>query len=320
MNSTPNSSKKALRIFRILSAALVCSLAVACIIAFTVGFEPELRYFRNSPLTIPLTVTAVATVVLALSAFFLFKGKNAALRRESPLRFLAMLPMIAILRLIIHIAIGLITNAVPSPSNDAQATLDPWMIGILVTAAFAVIYSLSEIFRINKAFEIISGFLQILFCILVIAKLYIDFSVEINSPVKLLLQFSATAIILCTMADLRRSFDMCSAPIFCASRLIMLALGSASAIALFAEIIPEADKYGELYSVYPLIFIAFAVKAAVELFTCSLTDYIPEESEPDKNSPSKTADSDVQENAENGTDSPAADSASPETTEESSAE
>ena len=289
MNSSPTQSQKSIKAFRILYMALIGLLIVSGIIAFTVGFEPELRYFKNSPLTIPLAVAAAATAILALSSFFLFKRKKAEIHRESPLRFVAMLPMIAILRLIMHISVNLITSVPHDRNNAVQAIIDPWMIAILVTAVFVVIYFLAQIFKMNKALELISGFLQILFCIFVIAKLYLDLSVEINSPIKLLLQFSAAAIILCTMADMRRSLDMCSAPLFCASRLLMLACGVTNTIALFAEIVPKADKYGELYSVYSLIFITCAIKAAVELFTFSLNEYIPEDNESNSNSPNEAS-------------------------------
>lgn len=269
-----NSSEKISRTYKaykIAVAIVLCILAVASALAFTLGFEADLRYFNDSIIPIFLAIVSLAALGVALSSLFLFK-KRMALRHPEPLlRFVAMLPMIAMIRLIIHVLWSEITRIFDAEAGSA-VTIDTWTVLILISAVFAVIYNLSEIFEMNKPLKLISGFLQICFCIFVIAKLYVDFSVEINSPIKLLLQFSAAAMLLCTLADFRQELGISNAPAFLVSRICSASFGIASAAALFAEILPNADKYGDDYSVYPLLFIVCGIKAAVELFTSSVSE------------------------------------------------
>lgn len=269
MNPSSNKLPNTVKIFRNISTLLLFLLTLACIISFTSGYESDIRYFVRSLTNLPLATVAVLTLLLSISSAVLFKDHDTLPHANPNLRLVSILPTIAIIRAMIHIALKELTRLSELIELGRDVTLDTWTPLLLLTALFAVIYNLLEIFPLNKILKLVCGLLQIIFCIVVIANLYIDFSVELNSPAKLLLQFSASSMIIYTLAGIRRELKIPNAPILMASSLATAAFGVANAVALFAEFIPNADKYNGDYSVYPLIFIAYGIKAAIDLFTCS---------------------------------------------------
>lgn len=256
--------------YKIAFAVLLGILVISAILAFTSGFESELRYFNNSPISIPFAITAIVTLALAVSSLFTLKGCSTERYPEPLFRFVSILPTIAVIRLVFHVIWSELSRLADAAENGTEATLDVWSLILIVAAVFSVIYNLLEIFNLNKILRMISGLMQIIFCIVAIAKLYIDFSIELNSPIKLLLQFSAAAMILCTLSDLRGELDIPNATIFSLSRICSASLGLVSAAALFAEILPSADKYADYYSVYALVFVAYGIKSAAEFFSASI--------------------------------------------------
>ena len=270
MNPSSHKPQDMAKIFRYISSVLLFLLTLSCIISFTSGYESETRYFQISWVNLPLAAIAILSLLSAISTAIIFKGCDTAPHANINLRLISILPTIAIIRAMIHVAVKEISSLFEAAELGRSATFDTWAPLLLLTAIFAVIYNLLEIFPINRILKLICGALQIIFCIVLIANLYIDFSVELNSPAKLLLQFSAAAIIIYTLAGIRRELKIPNAPLLLASSLITAGMGIANAVALFAEFIPNADKYNNDYSVYPIIFIAFGIKATVDLFTCSI--------------------------------------------------
>ena len=286
-------SKNASKAYKIAAIAIFIALAVASALAFTRGFESDIRYFKDSPLTVVLAISSVAALGLAVSSLFVFKGQKATSHPEPLFRFVAMLPMIAMIRLIIHFIWSEYSRLAQS---SEKATLDVWVIFIVITAVFSVIYNLSEIFEMNKPLKLISGLMQIIFCIIAIASLYVDFTVELNSPVKLLIQFSAAAMLLCMLADLRKELDLPNAAAFTLSRICSVSMGLVSAVALFAEILPNADKYPDSYSVYALVFIVCGIKSAVEYFSSPINNAVGKKAEDDTKEPCEDSESASGEN------------------------
>jgi ABC-type proline/glycine betaine transport system permease subunit len=281
-------NKNASKAYKIAAIAIFIALAVASALAFTWGFESDIRYFKDSPLTVVLVIPSVAALGLAFSSLFVFKGQKATGHPEPLFRFVAMLPMIAMIRLIIHFIWSEYSRLAQS---SEKATLDVWVIFIVITAVFSAIYNLSEIFEMNKPLKLISGLMQIIFCIIAIASLYVDFTVELNSPVKLLIQFSAAAMLLCMLADLRKELDLPNAAAFILSRICSVSMGLVSAVALFAEILPNADKYLDSYSVYSLVFIACGIKSAVEYFSSPINNAVGKKAEDEIKEPCEDSES-----------------------------
>ena len=252
--------------YKIATAVILGLLTITSVLAFTLGFETDIRYFNDSYFSIPFAIVAIAALALATSSLFLFKGASINRYPEPLLKFASVLPVIALIRLTLHTMWNELLRLSQASADGIDAAIDLWVVLLFITEIFAAAYNLSEIFSKNKILKLVSGLAQMLFCIIVIAKLYVDFSVEINSPVKLILQFSAAAIILCTLSDLREELEIPNAFIFTASRISSISFGIVSAVVFFAEIAQHADKYGNDYSIYPLIFIAYGIKSAAELF------------------------------------------------------
>ena len=258
-----------LKAYKIAAAVISGLLVIASVIAFTLGFEADIRYFNDSYLSLPLAIAALAALSLAVSSLFLFKGTSIDRYPEPLMKFVSMLPMIALIRLAIHAVWSELLRLSQAKIDGIDTAIDLWAVLLLITAIIASIYNLAEIFSRSKALKLVTGLAQILFCIVTIAKLYVDLSVEINSPIKLIVQFAAASVILCTLSDLRQELEIPNAFIFVSSRITSISLGIVTAVAFFAEILQHADKYGEDYSIYPLVFIAYGIKSAVELFPSS---------------------------------------------------
>lgn len=278
MNEQQNSISLAFRIFKLVSAALAVAIIAAAAVSFTVGFDEKVRYFINSPVNIPLAVLLALTVVCALSSLFIFKGRVVKRNRNLIFGIFAMLPSVAIIRLILRSTWdALLAFGAQEPG---ERSFDLWAVLAIVTALLSLLYCFTEFFNMGKVVKLLSGYGQVLFCVVTVAKFYVDFSVELNSPIKLIIQFSALAVLLCTLSDMREFLGRANAPLFAASRLLSIALGILSAFALFAEIIPSVGAeftYGNDYRTFALVFILFAVKSCFELAVTSMGVKLPRE-------------------------------------------
>lgn len=283
MNEQQKSNSLAFRIFKIASLALALALIATAAISFAIGFDERVRYFINSPVNIPLAVILALTVVCAIASLFIFKGRAVKRNRNLIFGIFAMLPAIATIRLALQSAWDALL-AFGAQENGERA-FDVWAVLAIVTALLSILYCFTEFFDLGKVVKLLSGYGQVLFCVVTVAKFYVDFSVELNSPIKLIIQFAAVAVLLCTLSDMREFLGRANASFFAASRLLSIALGILAAFALFAEIIPSVGAeftYGNDYRTFALVFILFAVKSCFELAVTPMGEKLPREKDTDE--------------------------------------
>ena len=275
MKDTNKSATLAFKVARITAAVLLIALVAASAISFTLGFDDSLRYFNGSPINLPFVIISILTVILALASLFLFKGR--IVRREKSLisGIAAMLPAIALMILVLKSSWDALIAFGAQEKGDRS--FDVWTVLAIVTALLSILYAITELLDIGKSTKLLAGYGQIIFCVITIAKFYLDFSVELNSPVKLIIQFAAAAMVLCTLADLRELLGRASASFFVASRILSVALGIISAFLLSFEIIPSADLYSADYETFTLVFALLAIKSCFELFSVDMGETIPKE-------------------------------------------
>ncbi len=255
---TSESKHSLLKIYKLGSAVILLLTAAVGLTVFLAFFENDSRYFQDSPAKIVLYAILALSVIFALSSFFASKriGKL-ELAQKAPynLSFIPAATAIAVFA----IAATEITKG------------DNSIISIIMTISLlgVALYYLADVLRFPKSAKLALGYVKIIFCLLLISKLHLDFDVELNSPLKLLTQFSAATAVLITLSDLRILIDRASTGYFIFSKICYLTVSLLASIGALTEVVCNLDKYGIDLLIYPIFFLSAAVPTAVKFFTTS---------------------------------------------------
>jgi len=244
-----------------LGTAVILFLTVAVgLIAFLAFFENDSRYFEDSPAKIILYVILALAVVFAISAFFTSKkiGKIEIAQKTS--YNLSLIPTAT--------AIAVFAIAATEITKGDNGTISIIMAISLLGVA---LYHLSDVLKFSSSARLALGYVKIIFCILLIAKLYIDFKVELNAPIKLLTQFSAATLVLSTLSDLRFLIDRASTGYFICSKICHLTVSLLGAVGALTEVVCNLEKYSIDLLIYPIFFLSAAIPTAVNFFTASVS-------------------------------------------------
>ena len=248
---TTATKQKLLKAYKLGTAAVLALTAVLGLISFLAFFDSGARYFENSPIKIILYVILALAVLFAISAAFTSKriGKI-EIAPKAPYS-LSLIPTAT--------AIAVFAIAATETAKGDNSTLS---IIIAISLLGAALYHLADVLNFSGAARLALGYVKILFCVLIIAKLYLDFKVELNSPIKLLAQFSAATAVLSTLSDLRSLIDRESTGYFILSKICYLTASLLGAIAALTEVVCNLDKYNLDLLIYPILFFAAAIPAA----------------------------------------------------------
>ncbi len=233
--------KRGVLIYAILAMAVTAA-------AFIIGAKAENRYLSDNFFTYLFYAFAISTVAFAVSALFGFKGHGISRGERSKASILSALTCAG------AICVDLtVLPATVSGENKLMGVL------ILICSLFAILFSLSDIFPFGKGLTLASGYLQIIFCLLLIALLYLDHSIEMNAPVKLLAQFSLAAVSLGTLSELRIHLNRSFAGMYVLSAIFSAILPITAVVASSIEILTDPVKYSRVYLAVPLFTLSFAV-------------------------------------------------------------
>ena len=257
--STPKHSP--LAIYKLGTAVILAFLAVIGLISFLAFFDSDARYFENSPVKYVLYVILALAVLFALSSIFLSKkiGKI-GIAQKAPYN-ISLIPTAT--------AIAVFAVAAIETIKSDNSTLS---IIIVISLLGAALYHLTDVLKLPTAAKLALGYVKILFCVLIIAKLYLDFKVELNSPIKLIAQFSAATAVLSILSDLRFLIDRASTGYFIFSKICYLTTSLLGAIAALTEVVCNLDKYNFDLLIYPILFFAAAIPTAVRFFTARIAN------------------------------------------------
>lgn len=244
MNSVENNistDKKKLKIYTVASAAIAVILAFIGVLASVPSSEARSRYFENHALATCLYAALALMVAFALSAFFAFKRTTLVTDNveSSALRFLNLSPAIALI----------ICSIVSATSNTALGL----RVGVTTICVLSAIGCVSKAFKLPDTVKIICGYAQVLFLIFIIVSLYLERSIEINCPFKLLVQFAAAALMLEALTDMRGILYRCRARMFVSSKTLSLSmclLTGCVIVYTFASGNKVFDKSYLAYSIY----------------------------------------------------------------------
>lgn len=237
--------------FPALAAVTVLLFSVLCVS----DFEEASGYFKSTPLTTVTYVFMILTVIAgAVSPFVIGKGATLTPARSITATVFSCIPGI----LSLYTALNIV-----SADGNRLLTL------ISVTALFPIFFS--RVKRIPIALRLSAGFLQAIFAILAIAYLYFDLSVELNSPVKLMLMLAAAGTILSTLGELRQALGASSPGYYYCARLLAFTFTSCGAVLGCVACAVAAERFSGLYLSLPIFFAGYAIYSAYDLITLTVS-------------------------------------------------
>ena len=233
-------------------------------LTFSTRIEDTRRYFASSSFTFIFYALIILTLLFAIvMSLLLKKADRLAPTDNAASKYSSLLPAIALIPILIQ-------AFRTTPRNF-------FSVAIMATALFSVVFCLTSLSTMPKSLALISGYMQILFCIFIIAKLYLDHSVELNAPVKVLTQFAAAATTLSVVADLRYLVERPVTAQFIFSKSAAILFSLISGIGALTEVLPHPDKYGTDYLIFPIFFFAYGIHTAVRFFSATMREADPAE-------------------------------------------
>lgn len=279
MNSGKNLDKDTIstnKLYKIASFLITLSVTVAGGSALALSFEKHSRYFASSLISIAFAIALGTSVLFALSALYIFKGEAVKESNSTAAKIFSIVSAVgASISFIYYIyadaAANLAANSAPAGSAEAvYEGPETITIALIITGAIAAAYSIFKAFSNNKAVTLFAGYIRVIFFALIITLFYLDFSVELNSPIKLLIQFGACAAMLATLAELRVIVGRSIASLFVATKLLTMIFACLNLAALCIQIIPNIDKYGHAYLLFPALLFICGIESGFELLTCEM--------------------------------------------------
>ena len=151
-------------------------------------------------------------------------------------------------------------------------SLGVWGNLIMVSAFVSALFFLFKTLPNARVGRVICGFGVFVFAAIVIASLYLDHVIEINSDFKLLVQFGAAGMLISTIADIRNTLsrisDRCLLG-FKAIAFILCSICPAVLLSLSGEFVEALPGY---YYIYSWLYLVCAVASAIEMFSTLFND------------------------------------------------
>ena len=259
--SAKDTNGKSIRLYKIASAVILALILAISAVAFLIGFDEGSRYLVFSPSAAAIYTVFGIGIGFWLSGFIVFDGNSVVETDGMAHRILSFISAVGTAVFFLYYIYGNFSDK-QSPISG----LDSLSAAMIITCVATFAYSVAKTVRAGKAPTLILGYCRTIFFALIITKLYLDFSVELNAPVKLIIQFAASALMLSTVADLRIIAGRVSAGAFVLSKLLAMALCSLNTVLLITEILPHADKYGNNYIAFSLLIAFCGIENAFEFF------------------------------------------------------
>ena len=169
----------------------VCALGCISVVS---SCESDARYFSASTAVTVFAIAIALSIALSFAALFIFKKEPIKSADMSDgyaraARYSSVLPA--------FVSLGV---ALFSLFNEG---LEQWSNAVMIFGALSALFFTLKLFTRLVTLKAVSGFGVFLLGAVIIASLYLDMTIELNSHFKLLVQFGAAGMILGTIADLR---------------------------------------------------------------------------------------------------------------------
>ncbi len=259
-NQISNSKDHALfNLYKLGTVTTTFLTVLMSVVLFLNNMEEGTRYF-NSSMAAKCTIGLLCiNLAFAASAFVVFrKGMSKPTVELGVAKYLFLLPT----------AVSILSAVVTVLQSTEVSS--PLAIAILVTSVGSALFSLSYVADLPKALAIISGYVQLFFFVLIISKLYTDFTVEMNAPMKLFIQLTACAAIINTLSDIRFFIGREKSGLFTFSKMSFIFLTVLTSFGMIFEVVPHYESYNADYVAFPFFFLSLCMPVAAQLLCAVL--------------------------------------------------
>lgn len=178
-------------------AIILATLAVGCMSIIS-SCEHDARYFLPTTMVKVFWVMLCISILLSFCSLLLFKSEpishlSSQITSAKVARFSSILPAIVTFLITLFALF--------------EEMLGQWGNYIMVLGAISTAFFILKVFIRPIASKALTGMATFGLCAVIIASLYLDFTIELNSHFKLLTQFSVAGIILGVVADIRASLS-----------------------------------------------------------------------------------------------------------------
>ncbi len=239
-------------LYLITSLILVAVTSALGIYTVVLSRDTASRYFAETWASHAFDLAVIASTAFALSAFFAFKSERNALK-ASRARETAFVELITVPTAL------LCAYRAFSDAEGGRIALAAAAIGAVFT-----ILTLVSLFLLNSSLKVLKSYAEIIFCILIIISLYLEYEIEINSPYKLMIQFAAASVILSALAEARLELSRCSARLFVPAKLTKITLCTLCAAVNIVCFVIDGPIQDVDYLAYSLFFASEAICSSVK--------------------------------------------------------
>ena len=240
--------------YRVTATVLALATSLCGVLCAIFALDGKSRYFENSPLTATLWILIAISVAFSLSALFVFKSKH---KIE-----LCKYPRLAGLWGNVPALIALSFPAIIFVGNYSTA----FKALAAIVCVLCAMSSLAHLFTFSPNLKLICSYCEILVSIFIISSLYIDLSIEMNSPLKLLIQFSAAAVMIGTLCDCHKTIGHVSPKTHVGAKSIVCIMGLLCGAVCISLLIHRPETLPLSYYAYAAFLAAHSVSAAIALF------------------------------------------------------
>lgn len=227
------------------------------IVLFAKNMQEGTHYFQNTSAVKYTLILFFVNICFAASAFIVFrKGESKPVVNMGLLKYTFIFPAVAAAACVVSFLFG-------EEFSSLQVVL-------IISALGSILFSISHFVTVPRTVSIIAGYVQLVFYLLMISRIYVDFSVEMNAPIKLFIQLTAVAAMINTLSDVRFFIGRESVRLFSFAKLSYIIFAVSTILGAFIEVAPNLASYGKDYVIFPFYFMCACIPNAVQLFTTVL--------------------------------------------------
>ena len=246
------SKRQTTRIISGITSALLPIVACAFAVIAALNCEFNSKYVESPDAAILLAIGVVAIVIPFVVHFFI--GHDRMPSETIGTKYFSLLPSIAALRLSFH---------------TLTTDIGEWGDAVMYLSLLAMMFFIFKMLRNRTALKVIGAICVFLLSTAIIATLYLDFTVELNSPFKLAVQFGAVGLILGTIADARAALSRIGIGWFVFLKSAAASLGLICSGLVYTAFARGFAVLPELYLACATLYVYYAASAIAEIVSLS---------------------------------------------------
>lgn len=236
--------------------SIFLSLAVGFIAHFAVKLtEIDEKYLSESWASALILPLIVAVCIISLAAPFIFKGAGNPISPPLAVRVISLLPVGA--------SVYLIYYAVAHGFGD-------WDVAFIVSTLVCIPFFASKLSDGYRNLKVLSSLGVFALAALIIAMLYLDHTIELNSSFKWAVQFGGVGLILGVIADSRTALARISSGWFVFLKSVSLMLCLLCSGLVFTAFGCGFEVFPHSYLVFTVLYFCYSVSTIAELIAMSI--------------------------------------------------